>query len=171
MKTSLLATIFAITLCLLVSCNQKSTTNESPVKGGKSDATDAVTNLPVEPEETTRFKAGYDESNHPDHAQIDELLRKSTVTVWLSGHNGISIERIDRKGWDRNLTLDQLKTRIETAADKSQASIVLEKNFTGENKEDESVAELLTQMGFETIVVESAHSSATVIDKIIRNTK
>ncbi len=50
---------------------------------------------------------------------------------------------------DNNLTLDQLKNRLETTEDKTQATIVLEKSFTGDNREDEAVAELLMQIGFE----------------------
>lgn len=171
MKPSFLPTIFAGALCMFISCDQKATSSISPIKASGSDAADAVTNLQVEQESTTSIKAGYYESDHPDHAQIDDFLGKSTVTIWLSSHNGISMERNDRKGWDNNLTLDQLKTRIETTEDKSHASIMLEKNFTQDNKEDESVAELLTKLGFQTIVVQSSHSSATVIEKIIRNTK
>lgn len=119
----------------------------------------------------TALQAGYYELDHPAESSVAEFPGKSKVSVWLSGHNGISLESASGEGWDNNLTLDQLKNRLEKTEDKTQAAIMLEKNFSGENKEDEAVSELLMQIGFETIVVQSCHSSATVIDKIIKSAK
>lgn len=162
-----------ILICASVSC-----TNEVPPSNQQMQIERSATISTAVPSsekrgsnESTNVKSGYYEVGHPDETEVAEFLRKSTVAVWLSWHNGISLENSSGNGWDHKLTLDQLKLRLETIGDKTQAVIVLEKNFTGEKKEDEAVADLLMQLGFETIVVQSCHSNATVIDKIIRGSK
>ena len=171
MKSPFLALLSMVLMCASVSCMNEVPPGNQQIKEGTTSATAVPSSEKQGTNETTTVKAGYYEMGHPDEIAVAEFLGKSSVAVWLSWHNGISLENSSGKGWDNKLTLDQLKERLETIVDKTQAVIVLEKNFTGENKEDEAVADLLVQLGFETIVVQSCHSNATVIDKIIRRSK
>lgn len=162
-------TLFAVFVACSVSCTDEGAHALTETTPTPRDAVAEIAHEQQGQSETTEVKAGYYEIGHPEQDAVNEFLSKSTVAVWLSWHNGISIESSSGKGWDNNLTLEQLRRRLDNTEDKTQAAIVLEKNFTGEDKEDEAVAALLKQIGFETIVVQSYHSSAIVIDKIIQN--
>ena len=171
MKSPFLALLSMVLIRASVSCMNEVPPGNQQIKGDTTSATAVPSSEKQGTNETTTVKAGYYEMGHPDESAVAEFIGKSSVAVWLSWHNGISLENSSGKGWDNKLTLDQLKERLETIDDKTQAVIVLEKNFTGENKEDEAVADILVQLGFETIVVQSCQSKATVIDKIIRRSK
>lgn len=115
------------------------------------------------------FSPGFYEARHPQEDAIWDALEKSSVTVYLSGHAGISLPTKTGKGWEENLSIEQLRKRIEEVADRRQSTILEGKNFTGENQADKKVIKLLKELGFKTIIVQGSHSRGTLIIKVIRN--
>lgn len=115
------------------------------------------------------FKPGFYEAGHPQEDALWDALEKSSVIVTLSGHAGITLPAKTGKGWDNNLSIEQLKKRLEDVSDRRQAIILEEKNFTGQNQLDQKVASLLKELGFKTVVIQVCHGQGTVIERVIRN--
>jgi hypothetical protein len=87
----------------------------------------------------------------------------------VSGHAGISIPNADAQGWEQNVTLKQVEGRFNKDSQKKLAIILLEKNYTGSDKPDEShtaLVKLLLKVGFDRVIVTQAHSRLTIIEEI-----
>ncbi|MEL6109645.1 MAG: hypothetical protein AAFU85_26855 [Planctomycetota bacterium] len=172
---AVIAPLFALLLALVLLCSSIGCGAEP--SQGTEPASPTTQDTGVSSEEqpardtAQAVTAGHYAVGHPEEASVAEFLRRSKVVVLLSGHNGITMESADGEGWDNQLSLDALRNRVEDAAEKTQATILLENNFAGDSNEDDDVVELLKQVGFETIVVQSSHSNATVIDRIVRGSK
>jgi biopolymer transport protein ExbD len=115
------------------------------------------------------FKPGFYEAGHPQEDALWDALGKSSVTITLSGHAGITLPAKKGKGWDNNLSLEQLKKRLEGVSDIRQAIILEEKNFTGQDQLDQKVSHLLKKLGFKTIIIQVCHGQGTVIKEVITN--
>ena len=115
------------------------------------------------------FKPGFYEAGDPQEVALENALEKSSVIVTLSGHAGITLPAKTGEGWDNNLSIEQLRERLQDITDRKQATILEEKNFTGQNQLDKKVANLLKELGFETIIIQICHGQGTVIEKVIRN--
>lgn len=115
------------------------------------------------------FKPGFYEAGHPMEDALWEVLRRSSVTVTLSGHAGISFPAESGKGWESNISIEWLKARLKTITNRQQATILEEKNFTGQDQLDKKVVSLLRELGFKVIIIQVAHSFGTIIEDVIRN--
>ena len=115
------------------------------------------------------FKTGFYEAGHPQEKALWDALGKSSVTVTLSGHAGISLPSTTGKGWDNNLSIEQLKNRLEEVSDRRQATILEEKNFTGQDQLDQKVTALLKELGFKTVIIQRCNGQGTVVENVIRN--
>ena len=113
------------------------------------------------------IEPGFYEAGCPQEDAVYEFLNRSSVTVTLSGHAGISMP--NEKGWDNNISIKQLKARLEKIADKRQITILEEKNYTGQNQLDKKVVSLLKKLDFKIIIIQVAHSGGTIIEQIIKN--
>ena len=115
------------------------------------------------------FKPGFYEAGHAQEGALSDALKNSSVTITLSGHNGITLWSQKEKKWDNNLSIEELKNRLVGVADKRQANILEEKNFTGQNQLEQKVAKLLKELGFKTVIIQVAHGAGTEIEEVIRN--
>ena len=77
--------------------------------------------------------------------------------------------KVDSSGWDQKLTLKQIEKRIEETSGRKLAVILLEKNYVGSEKPDEShtaLVKLLLRGGFDRVIVTQAHSRLTIVEEI-----
>ena len=115
------------------------------------------------------FTPGFYEAGHQQEKALWDALGKSSVTVTLSGHAGISLPSKTGNGGDDKLSIEQLKKRLEDVSNRKQATIFEEKNFTGKNQLDQKGASLLKELGFKTVIIQIGHGQGTVIEDVIRN--
>ncbi len=121
------------------------------------------------PSNQFNIKAGFYRVGDPREKAIWDILDKSSVTVTLSGHAGISLPAKTGKGWDNNLSIEQLRKRLESVSCRDQATVFEEKNVTGQSQLQKKVIALLKELGFKTIIIQTAHSAGIIIDEVIRN--
>ncbi len=99
MKSSFLALLCMPLVCSSVSCTNEVPPNSQQVQGSVRDAKADPTSEMQSLDETTLVKAGYYEGGHPEESAVADFLRKTTAAVWLSWHNGISVENASGEGW------------------------------------------------------------------------
>ena len=95
--------------------------------------------------------------------------KNSDFYATVSGHAGISMPKVDSKGWDQNLTPKQIEERVAKCSGRKLAVVLLEKNYIGSEKPDENhsaLVKLLLRGGFDRVIVTHAHSQLTIIEEI-----
>ena len=113
------------------------------------------------------FKPGLYELDHPKLHALDDALGESSVTVGLSGHAGISFPANAKDG-KGGISIVQLRNRLEKILERRQATILLEKNFTGEFQLDKKVLSLLKELGFKIVIIRIAVSEGTYLAVVFR---
>lgn len=114
------------------------------------------------------LKAGLYCYDHPQAGKVDDALNKSSACVYLSWHNNISLPPADENGeWENNMSVEQLGKRLKQIANRQQITILKAKNYSKQSQLEEKVMPVLKELGFRTIIVQQAHSRATIIEKVI----
>ena len=67
------------------------------------------------------------------------------------------------------MSIERLRTRLSSINNRQQATIMEEKNFTGQNQLDKKVAALLKELGFKTVIIQVCDSQGTLIEEVINN--
>jgi len=113
-------------------------------------------------------KAGFYPAGDPNQTALWDSLGKSSLTITVSRQEEIKLCSKSDKTLD-SVSIEALKAYLEKTKDREQATIMGEKNYTGQNHLDEKIVELLRKAGFKTIIKQVANSQGTVIEKVIRN--
>lgn len=112
---------------------------------------------------------GQYESDSVQAKLFSSVSKNPDFYATVSGHAGISMQKVGGTGWDQKLTLKQIGERIEKDSDRKLAVISLEKNYTGSENIDEShtaLVKLLLGRGFNYVIVTQAHSGLMIIEEI-----
>ena len=101
--------------------------------------------------------------------EIRKELKKSSIILYLSGHNGISIRKKNDKGWENNISDQRLKEIIKSLKKKKQISILEEKNYNSKDQLSEKITKIAFQEKIELIIIRRAHSENLIISKVLKN--